>query len=386
MSAARTVGIVGAYGATGTEVARILAGRSGYQVIVTGRSLAKATVLANELGPSAVARFADVFDEASIAELCRASDVVVNCVGPSSEVADRVARSAIEHGCHYVDPGGFEVIAGRMQNDEHELRRRGLTFLSSAGWLPGAELALLAHVDELARDELDSVEGLRLYSGDTSPWTTTGMLDSIWWVVHSNRPGVFEDGRWVPGNPFTGVRWPRLPAPEGRGLALPYFKAELERFAARRRHRYVRAYQILVPIRTAMFLFRVRSSRDPDIHNAAERLQRALETKAARSGQGGVIVAQAIGRKDGRRARVVGRIAERRHYWATGLVAATAAHMIAEGRISERGSISLSDIGEPGRFMAELASAGMEIEVSCNGFAPEGSRAIEWVLGAGSAA
>jgi hypothetical protein len=76
----------------------------------------------------------------------------------------------------------------------------------------------------------------------------------------------------------------------------------------------------------------------------------------------GFVTAQILGRSQGRRLALTVRLVytDRRDYWIHGLVLATVARSIAEGKCVRAGVHFLSDAVDPIAFMAELRKAGVE--------------------------
>jgi hypothetical protein len=77
---------------------------------------------------------------------------------------------------------------------------------------------------------------------------------------------------------------------------------------------------------------------------------------------GGFVVARVVGSSEGRRLALTVEVVydKQREYGINGLVAATVARLVSEGRGVERGLHFLADAVDPIRFMAELQGAGLE--------------------------
>jgi hypothetical protein len=366
-AAVPTVAIFGAYGATGGVVARRLAEWGGCRLVLAGRHRERADSLAAELGDAADGAQADVYDRPAVEALCAASDLVVNCAGPYGEVGDRVARVAMEHGCDYVDPGGYDVLGPAMADAEDELSARRLTSVSSAGWLPGLDIVFLRYVDDAARAALDSVDRVSLYSGDRNCWTRTGALDIVQWVAGSAEPGFFADGSWVARSTLLSPRIHSLPDPAGLSIVMPVFKAELERFARERGHSEVRAYQAMLAPSLLMVLGLVRVLGRLQPERCAFAVQAAMRRQWARRGPAGLVAVVIEGRLRGRRSQMRGVVREGRGYWTTGIVAATAAERILGGHATSTGSVPICDAFEAAGFMAALAERGIGFELDLDG-------------------
>lgn len=366
MSRERTVGVVGGYGATGTEVARELLRSTDCEVVVAGRDLSKAERLARSLGARAAARRVDVYAPDTLADLCARCRIVINCAGPSCDIQDSVAQVARRHGCHYIDPGGFDLLLDKLAPYADELRRRGLIFLSSAGWIPGLSEVFVHFADAKAAASFDTIESVEMFYGDRNEWSLTGVADMIWHVRQYGETGYFRRGRWTPVRPLARPSVFDFPAPVGRQLVFPHYKCELERFAARRKYPLVGNYVGLLGPRTLLLIYYIRYFMKNRRREAVLRLSEALRRDYERAGRGGVVAVAVRGTKDKCPARLTATLLERRHYWVTGVVPATAARLILERRITAAGCNYLCDAVDPSDFMREMVGLGVEYHVECD--------------------
>jgi saccharopine dehydrogenase-like NADP-dependent oxidoreductase len=73
---------------------------------------------------------------------------------------DRVAQAALRRRCHYVDLAGLALVKEQMLPHAQEIADLGLSFVVSAGWLPGLTELLPLYAPARARDKMDSIESL----------------------------------------------------------------------------------------------------------------------------------------------------------------------------------------------------------------------------------
>lgn len=152
MTAVRVL-VVGGYGLFGRRLVERLALRRELDVVVAGRSPARAGALVQRLAPRAAARLEatalDVMSPRLAGELRRiAPHVVVHTAGPFQGQDDRVARACIDAGVHYVDlADGREFVAGIAALDA-AARAAGVAVISGASSVPALSGAA---ADDLAR-------------------------------------------------------------------------------------------------------------------------------------------------------------------------------------------------------------------------------------------
>jgi saccharopine dehydrogenase (NAD+, L-lysine forming) len=130
-------GIVGGYGATGKVVVREVLKSSDGEIAIAGRDTAKLNSVAVEFGSRVSATRLDVTDARSLEEFCSRCSVVVNCAGPVMLLRDRVAQAALHARCHYLDLAGMGLVKEAMLVHGREIADMGLSFIVSAGWMPG---------------------------------------------------------------------------------------------------------------------------------------------------------------------------------------------------------------------------------------------------------
>lgn len=105
--------ILGATGYTGTLVARELA-RKDIPFVIAGRSEEKLVALKDALPHPVEYRIATPTDPATLKGLFRGVDVVINTVGPFSELGPPVVKAALEQGVHYLDTTGEQDFMLKM--------------------------------------------------------------------------------------------------------------------------------------------------------------------------------------------------------------------------------------------------------------------------------
>lgn len=114
--------LVGATGYTGRLVAEELR-RQGQPFIMTARDPARLEALAAEIGELATPHPLNVKDQDALAALVQPGDVVINCVGPFTELGEPVVRACIEAGASYVDTSGEQSFIRNVHGRYDEAAR-----------------------------------------------------------------------------------------------------------------------------------------------------------------------------------------------------------------------------------------------------------------------
>jgi hypothetical protein len=356
-----TFGVVGGYGATGREVVSELLKSCDGKILIGGRDLAKAKALAAKFGSRVSAACVDVLDASSLDGFCSRCSVSVNCAAPVMLLQDRVAQAAFRAHCHYIDAAGLLLVKERMLPHSQEIAGSGLSFVISAGWLPGISELLPVYAHAQARANMDTIECLTVYIGDTGEWSGNALREAAWLIrrLGSRRRGYFRKGEWRRANILDATCKINLGGPLGLRRFFMFSTPELDEVGARLNDCTLLSYACVAGFRTAIATTLVGLL--PLSQSLGARLLRNALRKD-RLPVGGFVVVQVIGRCQGRRLALTVRIVyeEHREYWINGLVPATVARMISESKGVKTGVHFLADAVDPVAFMAELRKSGVE--------------------------
>lgn len=356
-----TFGIIGGYGETGSAVVSALLKSCDGEILIGGRDLAKGTASAARLGSRVSAAHLDVLDSRSLDDFCSQCSIIVNCAGPVMLLQDRVAQVAFRKRSHYVDVAGMTFVKGRMLPHAREIADLGLSFVVSAGWMPGISELVPVYANAQARARMDTIESLTVYFGDSGEWSANALRDGVWYLrqVGLRSPGYFHRGEWGRAKMSAVSRKVDLGDPVGLGRFSLFSTPELDEIGRRLDDCDVFNYAYLSGFRTAVAATLIALLPLPE--GLGVRLLRNI-FRRNRLPVDGFVVAQVLGRSQGRRfawtAQIVYR--ERRDYWINGIVPAIAARMISEGKSVRPGVHFLVDAVDPITFMAELRKAGVE--------------------------
>jgi saccharopine dehydrogenase (NAD+, L-lysine forming) len=179
MSRGVTFGIVGGYGATGRIIASELWKSGDGEILIGGRDLDTGKALAGEFDHRASAAHIDVLDAHSLDDFCSRCSIIVNCAGPVMRLQDRVAQAAFRGHCHYIDAAGMCLVKERILPHRQEIEDLGLSFVISAGWMPGLSELLPTYADAQARSKMEMIESLSVYFGDSGEWSSNALRDGV---------------------------------------------------------------------------------------------------------------------------------------------------------------------------------------------------------------
>lgn len=354
-------GIIGGYGETGRVVAAELLKSTSAELLLGGRDLKKASELAAQSGTRVSAARMDVNDPGSLHEFCDRCSIVVNCAGPVMLVQDRVAQAAFQRHCHYVDVAGLSFVKEGMLPRSREMAQSGLSCIVSAGWLPGLTELLPVYAHALARAKMDAIESLTAYFGDSGEWSMTAFRDMWWYLRQSGVPApiYFRRGSRVRGGMRQRSVRINLGSPVGvyrfNMVAMP----EFEEVGQRLDDCDASSHTYLPGARAAMAATMV-ALLPISMERGARLLSSAIRDDSI--GVGGFIVVDVNGKSQGRKLGLTVQMTfdKQRGYWLNGLVAATVARMISEGKCIP-GVNYLSSALDASDLVGELSRGGIEV-------------------------
>ena len=352
-------GVVGGYGATGSVVVAELCRTTTAQILIGGRDLTKGNALAAKLGGRVSATRLDVLDARSLDDFCGQCSTVANCAGPVMLLQDRVAQAALRNRCHYIDAAGLLIVKERLLPRQREIEGSGLSFVVSAGWMPGLCELLAAYAGAVAKEKMHPIESLTVYYSDGADWSDNAMRDGVWYL-HQRRlrsPGYFRRGEWTRVKISAAFRNVNLGDNIANGRFCLVYTPELEELGRRFREFDFSAYTYLSGTRTALASTLMALVPLPD--GFGVRLLRHV-FRRNRFSVGGFVVVKALGQSNGEPQALTVQVTfeSGSDYWIHGIVLATAARMAAGGT-TRAGVNFLADAVDPVAFVGELRQAGV---------------------------
>ena len=356
-----TFGIIGGYGATGVVVATELRKSSDGGILVGGRRVEKAKALASQFDVRVSPAYVDVLDARSLDDFCNRCRIIINCAGPVVLLQDRVAQAAFRSRSHYVDLAGLTLVKERMLPHAQKLADLRLSFVVSAGWMPGISELVAVYANAVARSKMNAIESLTVYFSDSGEWSDNALRDGAWFVHQAGlrSPSFFRKGRRTRATISAASRKVDLGDLIGRRRFSLVSVPELDEIGRQLTDCDVFIYSYLSGFRTAAAAMLIALLPLPD--RLGVRLFRNM-FRRNRLPVDGFAMAQVAGRSQGRNLALTAQIVyrERRDYWINGLVPATVARMISESNSVRPGVHFLGDAVDPIIFMAELKKAGVE--------------------------
>ncbi|MCO7610621.1 saccharopine dehydrogenase NADP-binding domain-containing protein [Pseudomonas chlororaphis] len=265
------IGLVGAYGSVGRQVAQLLAPR--FALRLGGRDRQRAEQLNQQVGARAEVRVLDLWQPQSLADFCAGCALVINCAGPSYRILDRVARAALAAGADYLDVGGDDPLHERLSGQVPAGRR----VLLSAGMLPG----LSGLFPRLLAQSFQRVDAMRCYAGGLGRLSATAAEDFLLslGIGFGQAQCGWCEGRVVRSTASAGQALQRDWLPPAGVQAYPYLSTEQQRLFADVAVRQGQGFNLFEGAQLAAALQRVQGSA-PEARSSAQNIAALVRASA----------------------------------------------------------------------------------------------------------
>lgn len=177
--------IIGGYGNFGQFITRTLAQESSIQVIIAGRSKAKAMALATEINAvnKAEAIFLDICHEFENALQTIQPNIVIHTSGPFQAQGYEVAKACIKQGIHYIDLADGRSFVENISSLNDDAKAQNVLVISGASSVPCLTSALVDHY----KKEFETIESLD-YGITTAQQTARGLATTAAILSYTGKP------------------------------------------------------------------------------------------------------------------------------------------------------------------------------------------------------
>jgi saccharopine dehydrogenase (NAD+, L-lysine-forming) len=195
MKSVKKVIILGGYGRAGIEIARLLLKYSHHTICLAGRDQARASRTANELnfrysGNRVTGIEVNTALENSFTRVLAGYDLVIVAM-PVTGVGGRIARAAFKAGVNYIDLNADNEKRKALAELEKDVRDAGLTFITEAGFVPGAPSVMVRYA-AAHFNTVDEVTVGGMFREERMSYGS--LIDMI--PALGDSPMIFKDGTW----------------------------------------------------------------------------------------------------------------------------------------------------------------------------------------------
>ncbi|MEM9585519.1 MAG: DUF4166 domain-containing protein [Pseudomonadota bacterium] len=222
--------VLGGYGVFGSRVCRLLLD-DGFDVIVAGRSIAKAAAFVAKFGGTALAL--DKSDATALRNALSGADVVIDAIGPFQAYrSSSIAELAIQCGCHYLDLSDDADFTTAISTLDAQAKAVGVVVLSGVSTVPAISSAIVDALSE-GLAEITLID-TAILPGNRAP-RGRSVMDAI--LSQVGRPlAQWRGGEWIETPAWSGAVTVGLPKGLNRPaspIGAPDLRLFPKRYAAR---------------------------------------------------------------------------------------------------------------------------------------------------------
>ncbi len=199
MKDTKNILILGGYGRTGIQIAKLLLRESRHNVHLAGRDLLKASRAARELnwehpGERVTGVQVNAALKKQLTGVLVDHDLVIDSI-PDTAFGGQIAQAALDAGIDYIDLNANKEKRLRLKGLDVEIQAAGLTFITEAGFVPGAPSLMARYVADFF-DSLDVMTMGGLFRQENANnGRGIGLVP-----VPGDIPMIFRDGSWQKAN------------------------------------------------------------------------------------------------------------------------------------------------------------------------------------------
>jgi saccharopine dehydrogenase (NAD+, L-lysine-forming) len=363
---------LGASGNAGREIAVLLArGMTvGDELVLAGRDTVRlARTRAEVEGPATLnVATVDVANQARVREVVAGADLVVVTVSRPDLVAD-LAEAVLDAGADWVDTMlSTPSKLAALRELEPEITRRGRCFVTDAGFHPGLPAVLV----RWAAGQLEEIHEAEVFGGMRLDWRAESLAESTI-AEMLDEFASFDMSTWKDGS-RRRLRWSESPtvdfgAPIGRKVCVPMPLAEMEGLPLA--HPELRSCGFYVSgfgpvmdyaaLPVLMTLSRIHRLRPATIRLARWSMRRLASYPPPHRL---VVQLAAVGTNAGGPATAAVRVSGGDGYLLTAAPAVACIRRILDGTSRHPGLHLQAHLVNPGPFLEDLSSLGLQVETS----------------------
>ena len=210
----KTILILGGYGNTGRLLARLLLQETDTHLVVAGRNLEKAHLLADELnhafeGKRVTGACVDASNKMSLKQAFAAVDIVV-VASSTTQYTQLVIDAALEAGIGYLDIQYSTQKITLLKSMAVAIQQAGCCFITDGGFHPG----LPAFMVRYAAQYFDKLYSAKVGSVIKEDWKSIDVEDStvseLVELINDFEMLIFKTGKWKKANLFSMADFIRM--------------------------------------------------------------------------------------------------------------------------------------------------------------------------------
>jgi short subunit dehydrogenase-like uncharacterized protein len=201
----KTIFLMGGYGGAGSRIAGLLLAKTDLDLIIAGRHKDLAESLSRNLNQDFGCRtkgaYVDASDLTGLSSAFADADMVI-AASTTTQYTEGVARAAIKTGIDYMDIHYPQRNVPVLMSLASEIKDAGLCFITQAGFHPGLPSVLTRFASAFFTKYRKSVVGVAMNTQFDKGGTLDEFIDSL----GEYSAEVFKGGQWKQGGPRDWVK------------------------------------------------------------------------------------------------------------------------------------------------------------------------------------
>ena len=352
------IAIIGACGAAGEVVTRLLAANTNNEIIIADINFEKVKVLADLLRENIRPMPIDVFEKTQLRHICQISNIIVNCAGPTVKIRDTVGRIAFQEGCDYVEIGGYDYSDTALLNEINQ--HSTLSYIISAGWFSGIADYLTYYADRRADAIFDEKENMVFFAGDRGWWSDSGLLDTVRFAKQKATQSMRIAKAGKLRQALSPTKSFALPFGLKKQRGFLNMTPDLETFARyHKEYHEIRGYLILFGWKTYFTIMKIALLWRSD-EKCIQALKQAYHDEVTQKGKLSIAMVKITGQKDGKTMQLWTGIESTEGYFMTGAGCAATVMLLLQHKV-KKGFGYMSESVDVAEYAATLNKLGIQI-------------------------
>lgn len=226
------IGIIGGTGTIGSIIVKyLLQLQTHFHVLIGGRRSIKEISMSTFYNSERLKyNQMNYNNDVELDNFCSQCLLVINAVGPSFKINDKIALHALRNNCHYIDIGGYGILRDLLKPYEKSIEAQKLCFIIGVGWMPGISGVFSKTIIETHLNSPENTN-FNIYYGAVDNWSYSSTYDLAASSMGKTRSYVYSHGKEIQVSPFRYTHHKFFPFIGHKKICMPSFDEQLTQLA-----------------------------------------------------------------------------------------------------------------------------------------------------------
>ena len=226
------IGIIGGTGTIGSIIVKyLLQLQTHFHVLIGGRRSIKEISMSTFYNSERLKyNQMNYNNDVELDNFCSQCLLVINAVGPSFKINDKIALHALRNNCHYIDIGGYGILRDLLKPYEKSIETQKLCFIIGVGWMPGISGVFSKTIIETHLNSPENTN-FNIYYGAVDNWSYSSTYDLAASSMGKTHSYVYSHGKEIQVSPFRYTHHKFFPFIGHKKICMPSFDEQLTQLA-----------------------------------------------------------------------------------------------------------------------------------------------------------